>query len=239
MVLGNECPCKKSCAGRLSFPALSKTGNGQVLLSGCFHNVGRAVLKPDLKPTPEVALTEAVHCSFQLHLDEWSDGGQWDLATKNLVRFAAQVFKQSGHAQALSHPWARSFRKGSSPSTPALCDMVQFSAKVDRSSLASLLQSSGHNRIYMNSRSWSGAVLDEWAVVWTTVDRSEATRLAMAVAGLVRSKARGHVSTGEAVAGCSRAGGRSPSVQNFALAARRGCPVHRTVRAALAGSSKS
>ena len=87
LVLGNECPCKKSCGGRLSFPALSKTGNGQVLLSGCFHNVGRAVLKPDLKPTPEVALTEAVHCSFQLHLDEWSDGGQFVL----LPRFSSRV----------------------------------------------------------------------------------------------------------------------------------------------------
>ena len=71
--------------------------------------------------------------------------------------------------------------------------MVQFSAKVDRPKLLSLLQSSGHNGIYLTPRAWDGKVLDTWAVVWTTADKAETIRLALSLkqqAGLVRSKNR-------------------------------------------------
>ena len=107
LVLGVQCPCSKSCQGRLSFPAFSKSGEGQVLLSGCF---GRVALKPALKSAPEVAVAETLHCTFQLHCDDWPDPGQWAAIVKNPVRHTAQVFKASGHEQPLAQPWARSFR---------------------------------------------------------------------------------------------------------------------------------
>ena len=192
LVLGTDCPCASSCNGRLSFPAFSKTGEGQVLLSGCFHSVGRTALQPALKSVPDVVVSEAVHCSFQMYLDEWTGDGQWTSITKNPVRHACQV-KQSGMDQVLAQPWARSFKKGQSPATPTTCDMILFSAKVDRSKPSELLQASGHNSVYVTPRDWGGKIMEGWAVVWTTAERSEATRLAMTVkhqAGLIRSKSR-------------------------------------------------
>ena len=193
VVIGADCPQKDKCCGNLHFPAHSRRGEGQVLLSGCWHNVGRVALRPDLKRCSDVKVTDTANCLFQAFSDEWSHRGTWDSFTKNPVRHASDVLRQGGLDHILAQPWARAFRRNQAPSTPELCDQLQFCAKVEHSRLPDLLQMSGHNGIYVTPRKWDGRILEGWVVIWMASDKSEVAKMAMTLqhqAGLVRSRHR-------------------------------------------------
>ena len=191
--IGPVCPDGDSCHGSINFPAWSQNGEGHVLLSGCYHNLGARAVRPKLRDPAQVPVEDTVHCGFQVFRDEWPDEVEWQNLCKNPVRTVVDAFKASGFPAPLAQPWARTFRTQHGPAAPSSCDQVQFSAKVSQSDLPGMLKTSGHNAIYLTPRAWDGSLHADWSVVWVSEDRSHVARAALGMehqAGLVRSRTR-------------------------------------------------
>ena len=195
--IGHQCPQPCTCEGAIQFPVLNKTGEGHLLLKGCYHNVGEAKILPAPRDSEQVAVADITHCTVQAFADEWLEAHQWEALCKNPVKVLSDAFRGMGVEHPLQQPWAKAFKHNHAPATPHSCNMVQFSAKVPTESLLP-----GHNQAYLTPRDWSGNLLEGWSVIWLAGDRSEVTRIAVATpqqAGLVRSKGRFGIRVADAV----------------------------------------
>ena len=126
--IGHQCHAG-SCGGQVQFPVLSRSGEGHILVKGCYHNVGETAIRPALRDSEQVAVADITCCLVQAFGDEWTEDGEWESLCKNPVRTLTEVFRRAGVDQPLLQPWARHFKHNNQPATQHSCNLVQFSAQ--------------------------------------------------------------------------------------------------------------
>ena len=193
VILGHECPDAGSCCKKLRFPAVAIGAEGHVLLAGCLHNMGSRNIEVVVKDVAQVDLAEMVPCTLQSYQDEWGQDPTWQDVTQSPVKLMVEQFKLQGIVLPAVQPWGRSYRQGGKPSTPTLCDSVQFNAMIPKTSLTSVLKVSGHHGVYVVPRDDKGQILKGWSIIWLPGSKADIAKLALGVTeqiGLARAKDR-------------------------------------------------
>ena len=190
-VLGHSCPKPDACKGVCAVPATNTLGE-PVLLKACLHQLGDRLITFQCKHAADVATETAHCCAFTAYQDEWTDA-EWGAMTANPVRKTLEIWRQVGVDNPFTSPWGRSLRDQVDSSSGPGCATLQFHARVCRSQLDHLLQKSGHNRIFVTPKNWTGELLSGFSVIWVPSGREELAAAAMGVkeqCGLVRSRNR-------------------------------------------------
>eukprot|EP00438_Fugacium_kawagutii_P029392 Skav213044 [mRNA] locus=scaffold844:826791:828746:+ [translate_table: standard] len=175
-------------------PALNAAG-ADVLLAGWLIQMGAKHINPVAPDGEKLETWDIQVCSVTLWKDEFSPE-QWSEAISSPVRFAKKILERDSLHEALTQPWGRTYRSGTSPCTPSQASSVQFHCQVRLKDLRKLLRRSGWTGVHITPKDALGKPSDKWRPIWMSQPKDilEARTASLgAVAGYIRGQKSGGI----------------------------------------------
>ncbi len=171
IVVVGPCPCQDgNRCQKIQIPAHDVTGC-PIVLSGCFHDVGRKRTQVDSKHDAKIPIQDTVIISWTVYRDEMGQD-QWGQLTAAPVKQTLEWALGPNHGLVFSAPpWGRTYHKDRVKVQPHEATSMQFHSRIDRTQLQRVLKASGSAGVYMNLKTESKQISPDYQVIWLAMNQ--------------------------------------------------------------------